>query len=284
MTLGGLTQHEKLDLLYDRGFIKITEGEAWPVYERAVTPDDGPATPDIWAFQPCTEGTVFGTSDGIDEEARWLSPKDVERLGYPTQKPVGILRRIISASGRIGDTVLDPFCGCGTTIAAAQILARRWIGIDVSPFAIELIRKQRLEGAFPHLRSGIDYTISGLPTTVERARMLAHQDSDRKAFEVWAVSIIDGIPNDKKGADKGVDGRIPFRPEGPGKAAKFAVVSVKSGKLKADDVRSLMAVSKREEASSLGFGVLVTLHPPSAGMKADAASAGRLKSTVIGSR
>jgi DNA modification methylase len=273
----GLTQHQKLDLLFEKGFITITEGEAWPMYQLTVSPDDGPSAPDIWSFQPYTEGTVFGTSAGIDADVRWLSTQDAERLGYPTQKPVGILKYIINASSRPGELVLDPFCGCGTTIAAAQILARRWIGMDISPFAIELVRRQRLEGAFPHLRVGVDYEIKGLPTTIEGARMMAEaEDSgDRKAFEIWAVAKLDGIPNDKKGADKGVDGRIAFRPDG--KTAKFAVVSVKSGKLKADDIRSLMAVAKREEASSLGFGVLVALYPPTAGMKSDAASAGTLE-------
>ena len=274
----GLSQHEKLDLLYEKGFITITEGEAWPMYQLRISPDGGPAAPDIWAFQPYTEGTVFGTTVSIDADVRWLSPKDAERLGYPTQKPVGILKHIINASSRPGELVLDPFCGCGTTIVAAQILARRWIGIDISPFAIELVRRQRLEGAFPHLRLGVDYEIKGLPTTVEGARMMAAEEGsygNRKAFEIWAVSKIDGIPNDKKGSDKGVDGRIPFKPDG--KITKFAVVSVKSGKLKADDIRSLMAVAKREEASSLGFGVLVALHPPTAGMKTDAASAGTVE-------
>jgi site-specific DNA-methyltransferase (adenine-specific) len=271
----GLTQHQKLDLLFEKGFITITEGDAWPMYERTITPNDGPAAPDMWAFQPYTEGTVFGTSEGIDADVRWLSPQDAERLGYPTQKPVAILKHIINASSRPGELVLDPFCGCGTTIAAAQMLARRWIGVDISPFAIELIRRQRLEGAFPHLRVGVDYKIEGLPTTLEGARMMVEEDKVRKGFEIWVVSKIDGIPNDKKGADKGVDGRIPFKPDG--KTTKFAVVSVKSGKLKADDVRSLMAVAKREEASSLGFGILVVLNSPTAGMKADAASCGTVE-------
>jgi site-specific DNA-methyltransferase (adenine-specific) len=245
------------------------------MYQLSIGPNDGPAAPDIWAFQPYTEGTVFGTDAGIDDDVRWLSPQDAERLGYPTQKPVGILKHIINASSRPGDLVLDPFCGCGTTIAAAQMLARRWVGIDISPFAIELIRKQRLEGAFPHLRVGTDYEIKGLPTTIEGARMMALEEKVRKSFEIWAVSKIDGIPNDKKGADKGVDGRIPFKPDG--KSTKFAIVSVKSGKLKADDVRALVAVAKREKASSLGFGVLVVLNEPTAGMKADAASAGTVE-------
>lgn len=268
----GLTQHQKLDLLFEKGFITITDGEAWPMYERTITANDGPAAPDIWAYQPYTDGTVFGITEGIDADVRWLSPQDAERLGYPTQKPLGILKHILDASSRPGDLVLDPFCGCGTTIAAAQILARRWIGIDISPFAIELIRKQRLEGAFPHLKVGIDYEIKGLPTTLEGARMMAEQDKARKAFEIWAVSKVDGIPNDKRGADKGIDGRIPFRPDKT--TAKFAVVSVKSGKLKPDDIRAQISVARREEASSLGFGVLITLAEPTSGMRSDAAAAG----------
>lgn len=269
----GLGQHEKLDLLLKEGFIKITPGEAWPIYEMSIRPGSGPATADIWAYQPYTEGTVFGNpNSGIDEDVRWLSPRDSERLGYPTQKPVGLLKRIIEASSKPGDLVLDPFCGCGTTIEAAELLSRSWIGIDISPFAIELIRKARIEGAFPHLKKDTDYKIEGLPTSVDGARMLAA--SDPKGFEIWAVSQIDGIPNEKKGADRGIDGRVPFKPDG--KTAKFAVVSVKGGKLKADDVRSVAMVAKREENSSLGFGVFICIDQPTKNMKADAASAGMI--------
>lgn len=270
-----LTQHQKLDLLFDRGVITITEGETWPMYQLTVSPGDGPAAPDIWAYQPYTEGTVFGMTAGIDADLRWLSPQDAERLGYPTQKPVGLLRHIIAASSKPGDVVLDPFAGCGTTIEAAQILARRWIGMDISPFSIELIKRQRLEGAFPHLKQGVDYQVRGLPTTIEGARMMAERDGDRKAFEIWAVSKIDGIPNDKRGPDRGIDGRIPFKPDG--KTAKFAVVSVKSGKLKPDDIRALKLVADREKATSMGFGVFVSLATPSRQMIADAASAGTVE-------
>lgn len=268
----GLTQHQKLDLLLKEGFVKITPGEAWPIYEMTIRPDAGPATADIWAFQPYTEGTVFGSPAGIDDDVRWLSPRDQERLGYPTQKPVGLLKRIIEASSNEGDLVIDPFCGCGTTIEAAQRLNRRWIGIDISPFAIQLVKKKRIQGAFPKLKQGVDYIVDGLPTTVVGAELMAEQD--KKAFEIWAVSTIGGIPNEKKGADKGIDGRIPFNPDGVSKKSKFAVVSVKGGKLKADDVRALASVAEREKGTSLGFGIMVTLHKPTAGMKADAAAAG----------
>lgn len=276
----GLTQHQKLDLLLSMGFIKFEAGQAWPIYEMNIRPGAGPAAPDIWSFQPYTEGTVFGTTDGIDEDVRWLSPQDTERLGYPTQKPVSLLKRIIAASSNPGDLILDPFCGCGTTIEAAEQLGRQWIGIDISPFAIQLIRRQRIEGAFPNLVLGKDYQVDGLPTTLAGAELLA--ENDKKAFEIWAVSILGGIPNPQKGADRGVDGRIPFKPEGMRKPTKFAMVSVKGGKLKADDIRSLAAVAQREKATSMGFGILISLHEPTKGMKADAAGAGVIE--VAGKR
>jgi DNA modification methylase len=276
----GMTQHQKLDLLYDQGFITITPGEAWPMYEMAIRPGAGPSAPDIWSFQPYTSGTVFGSKDGIDEDVRWLSPRDQERLGYPTQKPIGLLKRIIETSSNEGDVVLDPFAGCGTTIEAAERLKRKWIGIDISPFAIQLVRKRRIEGAFPDLKLGSDYIIDGLPTTLDGAKLLAEQD--KKAFEIWAVSTIGAIPNEKKGADRGIDGRLPFKPEGPTKRTRYAMVSVKAGKLKADDIRSLVSVAAREKTTSLGFGVMIVLSAPTKGMRADAAAAGMIE--VAGNR
>jgi hypothetical protein len=265
----GLSQHAKLDLLYEKGFITITPGQMWPMYERTILPGEGPGASDLWTFQPYTEGTVFGSNSGIDEDVRWLSTQDAERLKYPTQKPVGLLKRVIMASSKPGDLVFDPFCGCGTTIAAAEELKRNWVGIDVSPFAIGLIRKQRLS-AFKYLKEGVDYDVEGLPTTLAGAKMMWNQDP--KAFEIWCLTELDGIPNEKKGGDKGIDGRIAFKPDG--KKTQFAVVSVKGGKLKADDVRSLSHVAAREKASSLGFGILISMFEPTKGMKMDAASAG----------
>ena len=269
----GLNQHEKLDLLFNEGFIKFEPGAAWPIYEMAVRPGQGPAMGDIWAYQPYTEGTVFGSLVGIDEDVRWLGTRDQERLGYPTQKPLGLLRRIIQASSNEGDVVFDPFCGCGTTVEAAESLNRQWIGIDVSPFAIQLVRKRRIEGAFPHLKMGVDFEVDGLPTSMTGAKTLAAQD--KKAFEIWAVSSIDGLPNTKKGADGGIDGKLKFKPDG--KVAKHAIVSVKGGKLKSDDIRALIAVAEREKATSLGFGVLVCLEPPTPKMRADAVAAGMVE-------
>src|SRR5581483_1728234 len=100
--LSGLSQHQKLDRLYELGHIKIVPGEAWPMYERYLRPEDGAPVPDIWAYEPYTQGTVFGTEEGIDEDVRWLAPRDPERLGYETQKPVALLKRIIAASSDPG--------------------------------------------------------------------------------------------------------------------------------------------------------------------------------------
>jgi len=102
----GLSQHEKLDALFDEGLITITPCDAWPMYSLSIRPGAGPATADLWAFQPYTQGTVFGTTEGIDEDVRWLSPRDQERLGYQTQKPEGLLERIIRASSNEGDMIL----------------------------------------------------------------------------------------------------------------------------------------------------------------------------------
>ncbi|MDX2137804.1 MAG: site-specific DNA-methyltransferase, partial [Chloroflexota bacterium] len=152
--LSELSQHEKLDRLFELGYIKITEGNEWPVYERYIQPNEGQAVSDIWAYQPYTEGTVLGTKEGIDEDVRWMGSKDPERLGYPTQKPSGLLERIIAASSNPGDVILDPFAGCGTAVAAAQKLGRNWIGIDITHLSIALL-KYRMEDAFD-LKAGKD--------------------------------------------------------------------------------------------------------------------------------
>lgn len=272
----GLSTPEKLELLYQEGLITITPGEAWPLPNMEVDPARGVAASDLWTFQPYTAGTVFGTNEGIDEDVRWLSTKAAERLGYPTQKPLSLLERIINASSKKGDLVFDPFCGCGTTIEAAESLQRQWIGIDISSFAVQLIKRTRIGGSFPELDEGIgrDYEIDGLPKDVSGAEMLALRD--RKAFEIWAVTSIDGKPNEKKGADGGVDGRIPFRPDGYKKPAKWAVVSVKSGASQLKELRDLHGVT-REDAKSLGFGVFVCLKPPTSAMVKFAKDAGKIE-------
>lgn len=188
-----------------------------------------------------------------------------ERLGYPTQKPVALLERLIAASSNPGDLVLDPFCGCGTTIHAAETLKRDWIGIDVTHLAISLIEK-RLNDAWP----GIEYEVHGTPKDLAGAMALA--DHDKYQFQWWAVSLVNAIPvgGKKKGADKGIDGVIYFKPEG--KKTERAVVSVKSGQnVNVAMIRDLKGVMERESAP---IGLFVTLAEPTGPMRTEAASAG----------
>ena len=187
-----------------------------------------------------------------------------ERLGYPTQKPVKLLERIISASSNPGDVVLDPFCGCGTTIHAAQKLGRTWIGIDVTHLAISLIER-RLKDAFP----GIAFDVHGTPQDLEGARDLALRD--KYQFQWWAVSLIDAQPfgGKKKGADGGIDGLIYFRSDA--RTTERAIVSVKGGGVSVPMVRDLKGVLDREKAP---IGVFLTLEPPTRPMEKEAASAG----------
>jgi site-specific DNA-methyltransferase (adenine-specific) len=273
--MSNLSQHQKLDRLYELGYIHIEAGAAWPVYERRITDRDGNATSDIWAFQPYTQETVFGTSNGIDEDVRWLHPKDQERLGYPTQKPLGLLRRIIQASSNPGDVVLDPFCGCGTAIDAAHELGRQWIGIDITHLAILLIRN-RLRDRY----GDIPYEVHGIPQDVGGARALAQQD--RFQFEWWALSLVGARParsqddderkvrRGTKGADKGIDGVITFK-DATSEGNKRALVQVKSGSVSSATVRDLVGTVTRENAA---IGILISLEPIKDTMYAEAATAG----------
>ena len=193
-----------------------------------------------------------------------LSGSMVERLGYPTQKPVSLMERILSASSNPGDVVLDPFCGCGTTIHAAQKLGRQWIGIDVTHLAISLIER-RLKDAFP----GIVFEVHGTPQDIDGARDLAQRD--KYQFQWWAVSLIDAQPygGKKKGADGWIDGLIYFRSDA--KTTERAIVSVKGGGVSVPMVRDLKGVLNREKAP---IGVFLTLELPTRPMEKEAASAG----------
>lgn len=188
-----------------------------------------------------------------------------ERLGYPTQKPVALLERIIAASSNEGDVVLDPFCGCGTTVHAAQKLNRRWIGIDVTHLAIALIRR-RLIDAFPQAQ----FEVHGVPKDVEGARALA--EADKHQFQLWALSMLEAQPykGGQKGADRGVDGYLYFKPDG--KVTEKAIVSVKGGGHVSDTmVKDLITTVEHENAK---MGVFVTLTPPTQPMKTRAVAAG----------
>jgi len=187
-----------------------------------------------------------------------------ERLGYPTQKPVALLERILNASSNPGDVVLDPFCGCGTTVHAAEKLGRQWIGIDVTHLAIGLIEK-RLRDAFPT----VQFTTHGVPQDIHAARDLASRGKYHE-FEKWALSLIAAQPGNfgKKGADRGLDGRLYFGAKG----TTLGIVSVKAGEnIGVSMIRDLKGVIERERA---GVGVFLTLTEPTKPMVAEAASAG----------
>lgn len=198
-----------------------------------------------------------------------VSAHAVERLGYPTQKPEALLERIVKSSSNEGDIVLDPFCGCGTTIAAAQRSNRRWIGIDITHLAITLI-KNRLKDAFG---DHVPFQVVGEPVDLGGAQTLAKQDPYQ--FQWWALGLVGARPvEQRKGADKGIDGRLFFHDEKKGKT-KQIVLSVKSGHVSVKDVRDLRGVLEREHAE---IGVLLTLEEPTQPMRAEAAGAGFYKS------
>ncbi|MGS1016997.1 DNA methyltransferase [Allosphingosinicella humi] len=195
-----------------------------------------------------------------------LNPNSKERLGYPTQKPLALLERIIAASSNPGDLVLDPFCGCGTAIHAAEKLGRRWIGIDITHLAISLIER-RMKDAFP----GVQFTVEGTPKDLASALDLAERD--KYQFQWWAVAMIDGVPLDgkKKGADGGIDGVIYFKPDG--KRSEKALISVKGGHhVGVQMIRDLHSAMEREKAP---IGVFVTAALPTGPMLREAAAVGR---------
>lgn len=192
-----------------------------------------------------------------------LNPMAKERLSYPTQKPEALLERIIMASSNKGDLVLDPFCGCGTTVAVAERLGRRWIGIDVTHLAITLM-KYRLS-AFDM----VSYKVVGEPVSLTGAQAIAKQD--RFQFQTWALGLVGARPSDpKKGADRGIDGRLYFHDDAKGQT-KSIILSVKSGKVQVRDIRELRAVVDREDAQLGGF---ITLEKPTRPMISEAASSG----------
>ena len=196
-----------------------------------------------------------------------IAPIAKERLGYPTQKPEALLERVILACSDEGDVVLDPFCGCGTAVAVAQKLGRRWIGIDITHLAIGLV-KHRLHASFG---VNLSYEVIGEPRTIEDANELALEN--RFQFEWWALGLVGARPVEKKqGSDQGIDGRLFFHDEpGRGSKTKQIILSVKSGKVGPAMVRDLRGVLAREEAE---LGALLTLQPPTRDMVAEAASAG----------
>lgn len=200
-----------------------------------------------------------------------IGPQAQERLGYPTQKPLALLERIIQTSSNPGDVILDPFCGCGTAVAAAQKLGRRWIGIDITHLSIAL-QKYRLQEMFPDSK----FKVVGEPRDIGAANQLAQDD--RYQFQWWALSLVrakplggqEGSKTGKKGSDKGIDGVIAFIDDAYDKS-KRVLIQVKSGHVKSGDIRDLVGTVQRENAA---IGVFITLEPPSRDIITEAVSAG----------
>ena len=197
-----------------------------------------------------------------------------ESMGYQTQKPQALLERIIEASSNEGDVVLDPFCGCGTAVAAAEKLKRRWMGIDVTHLAVALM-KNRLKTAFD-IVPGSDYEVVGEPSDVGGARALAEQD--RYQFQFWAMSLLEASPREqsRRGADRGIDGIVYFI-DGPRRSPRKAIVQVKSGRVSSALIRDLKGTVQREKAA---MGLFITLEEPTSAMRTEAVSAGFYYSDV----
>lgn len=202
------------------------------------------------------------------------SPTDKEKLGYPTQKPVALLKRIIIASSKEGDLVFDPFCGCGTTIDAAQELNRRWVGIDITHLAITLIKHRLIDKYGSNIIN--TFEVHGEPVTVKAARELAH--IDRINFQIWACGLIGAKPSEKRSSDKGIDGYLYFY---DGKNLKKGLVQVKSGRVSVKDIRDFRGTIEREEAP---LGIFITLEEPTSNMLQEAAVAGFYEDTFTGRR
>lgn len=258
------------DTLYEWRGRKPPEGRYW-----------GYSKENMEKFE--TEGRLYYTSSGLPRLKQYLdempgiplqdiwhdispiSSQAAERLGYPTQKPLALLERIIQASSNPGEVVLDPFCGCGTAVHAARKLERDWIGIDITHLAISLIEK-RMKDAFP----GINFEIYGTPKDLDGARDLAQRD--KYQFQWWACSLVNAQPyqGKKKGSDGGIDGLIFFQDDNSG--AKKIVVSVKGGEhVGVTMVKDLIATVQKEKAE---MGLFVTLTEPTKPMVTEAISAG----------
>ena len=210
---------------------------------------------------------------GVPMENIWtdippIGSRARERLGYPTQKPQALLERIITASSNPGDVVLDPFCGCGTAVAAAEKLGRQWLGIDITHLAVALM-KSRLQTSF-NLDPGTNYTVVGEPLDVGSARALWTQDPYQ--FQYWAVSLLEAQPQgeQRRGADRGIDGVIYFV-DGPRRTPQRIIIQVKGGRVSSPQIRDLAGVVEREKAA---LGLFISLEAPTRDMLTEAAAGG----------
>lgn len=241
----------RMQKAYEEGQVVQTKPGMVPRLKRYLDEQRGKPLGDVWTDIPP------------------INARAAERLGYPTQKPEALLERLIRLTTQPGEVVLDPFCGCGTTVAAAQKLKRKWIGIDITHLATSLI-KVRLHDMYG---DEVEYDVIGEPTTVEGARELAKDDPYQ--FQWWALGLIGARPTEqKKGADKGIDGRLYFH-DAEGGDTHQIIFSVKAGKLQAGYVRDLRGTMEREKAE---IGVLLSFDKPTKKMRTEAATAGFYKS------
>ncbi len=259
--LMGITRYwryskERMQKLIDDGRIIQAKPGAVPRYKRYLDEMPGVPLQDLWT----DVGPVASQSH--------------ERLGYPTQKPEALLERIINASSNEGDVVLDPFCGCGTAVAVAQKLNRQWLGIDVTHLAVALM-KSRLKTGFG-LEPGKDYAVVGEPQDAGSARALWEQDPYQ--FQFWAVSLLEAQPQDqqKRGADRGIDGVMHFI-DGPRRTAQKIVIQVKGGHVSSPQVRDLKGVVEREKAA---MGLFISLAEPTRPMLEEANGGGLFHSDL----
>lgn len=238
---------EKMEEFERAGRLVYTRS-GMPEYKRYLDEMPGVPLQDVWT-----------DIDPVNSQA-------AERLGYPTQKPEALLERIIASTSNVGDVVLDPFCGCGTAIAAAQKLGRQWTGIDITHLAINLIRT-RLRDAFG---DNVTFDVIGEPVTVDDAAELARTDPYQ--FQWWALGLVGARPvEQKKGADRGIDGRLYFHDADKAGKTKQIVLSVKAGNVSPTQVRDLIGVMDTEKAE---IGVLISFHAPTARMREAAVDAG----------
>lgn len=249
----------KMEALVEEGRVIQPRPGAVPRYKRYLDEMSGIAIGDTWDDIP-----------PINSQA-------AERLGYPTQKPEALLERIIRASSDEGDVVLDPFCGCGTSVAVAERLNRRWIGIDVTHLAIAAI-VSRMEAAFP----GVEINREAEPKDVGGARELAKMD--RYDFQDWALAFVGARPvahdargKSKRGTDRGIDGVIMFLGDDEKKPHR-ALVQVKSGHVNSGDIRDLKGTIERENAQ---MGLFITLEESTAPMRQEAVEAGFYRSELM---
>ncbi|CAG0959015.1 partial Modification methylase DpnIIB, partial [Gammaproteobacteria bacterium] len=246
---------QKMEELIKQGRVIQTRPGAVPQYKRYLDEMPGVPVQNLW------------------DDISVINNRSKEALGYPTQKPLALLERMLNASSNPNDVVLDPFCGCGTTVHAAQKLGRQWIGIDITPLAITLIEK-RLKDAFPDAQ----FDVEGIPKDLDGAQNLALRD--KYHFQWWACALVGAQPyqGKKKGADTGIDGLIYFQDDKG--AAKKIIVSVKGGE---SVTRTMLADLKNTvEREGAQIGLFVTLTPPTRPMKIEAVSAGHYHSAHFG--